>query len=56
MGENDSMTPGAQSEGSRAVLIVEDSQNSAATLEMALSGIPGVSVLLPPPAWKRCES
>lgn len=30
----------------RAVLIVEDSENSAATLEIALLGIPGVSVLL----------
>jgi CheY-like chemotaxis protein len=31
---------------SRAVLIVEDSENSAATLEIAFLGIPGVSVLL----------
>ncbi len=29
----------------RAVLIVEDSENAAATLEIALSAIPGVSVL-----------
>ena len=29
-----------------AILIVEDSENSAATLEIALLGIPGVSVLL----------
>ena len=29
-----------------AVLIVEDSENSAATLEIALLGIPGLSVLL----------
>lgn len=28
-----------------SVLIVEDSENSAATLEIAFSGIPGVSVL-----------
>ena len=33
-------------ECARAVLIVEDSENSAATLEIALMGIPGVSVLL----------
>jgi CheY-like chemotaxis protein len=46
MGENDRMTPGAHTDGTRAVLIVEDSENSAATIEMALSGIPGVSVLL----------
>jgi len=32
--------------GARAVLIVEDSENSAATLEIALLTIPGVSVLL----------
>jgi CheY-like chemotaxis protein len=30
----------------RAVLIVEDSENTAATLEIALLGIPGVSVLM----------
>jgi two-component system chemotaxis response regulator CheY len=46
MGENVRMTPGAHDEVSRAVLIVEDSANSAATIEMALSEIPGVSVLL----------
>jgi len=34
----------------RAVLIVEDSENSAATLEIALLGIPGLSVLLAPSA------
>jgi len=32
--------------GSRSVLIVEDSENSAATLEIALLGIPGLSVWL----------
>ena len=31
-------------EGDSAVLIVEDSENSAATLEIAFLGIPGVSV------------
>jgi CheY-like chemotaxis protein len=30
----------------RAVLIVEDSENSAATLEVALTGIPGVAVVM----------
>jgi CheY-like chemotaxis protein len=35
----------ASGEGARAVLIVEDSENSAATLEIAFLGIPGVSVL-----------
>jgi CheY-like chemotaxis protein len=35
-----------EGDSSRAVLIVEDSENSAATLEIAFLGIPGVSVLL----------
>jgi CheY-like chemotaxis protein len=46
MGENDKMTPPATEAATRSVLIVEDSENSAATMEMALLGIPGVSVLL----------
>jgi CheY-like chemotaxis protein len=33
-----------------AVLIVEDSENSAAMLEMAFMGIPGLSVLMAPSA------
>jgi len=33
-------------DGPLAVLIVEDSENSAATLEIALLGIPGLTVLL----------
>lgn len=37
-------------DGARAVLIVEDSENSAATLEIALLSIPGISVLLAPSA------
>ena len=32
--------------GTRSVLIVEDSENSAATLEIALLGIPGLNVLM----------
>jgi len=48
MGENVSMTPGARDEVARAVLIVEDSENSASTIELALSDIPGVTVLLAP--------
>jgi len=36
----------------RAVLIVEDSENSAATLEIALLGIPGLSVLLASSAFE----
>ena len=46
MGENDKMLPPMTQAATRSVLIVEDSENSAATLEMALLGIPGVSVLL----------
>ena len=34
------------------VLIVEDSENSAAMLEIAFLGIPGVSVLLAPSAME----
>jgi CheY-like chemotaxis protein len=37
-------------EGERAVLIVEDSENSATTLEIAFLGIPDLSVLLAPSA------
>ena len=40
----------------RAVLIVEDSENSAATLEIAFLGIPGLSVLLASSASRRCAS
>ena len=36
--------------GMPAVLIVEDSENSAATLEIAFLGIPGLSVLMAPSA------
>jgi two-component system chemotaxis response regulator CheY len=46
MGENDKMTPQVTEAATRSVLVVEDSENSAATMEMALLGIPGVSVLL----------
>jgi two-component system chemotaxis response regulator CheY len=46
MGENDKMTPQVPQAATRSVLVVEDSENSAATMEMALLGIPGVSVLL----------
>jgi CheY-like chemotaxis protein len=48
MGENIGMHPEGQCvpRDPGAVLIVEDSENSAAMLEIALLGIPGVSVLL----------
>jgi two-component system chemotaxis response regulator CheY len=46
MGENDKVPPPITEAATRSVLIVEDSENSAATMEMALLGIPGVSVLL----------
>jgi len=49
MGENKQMTPQATTQaGTRSVLIVEDYENSAATMEMALLGMPGISVLLAP--------
>ena len=44
MGDNSRMS---------AVLIVEDSENSAAMLEIAFLGIPGVSVLMAPSAIAR---
>ena len=51
MGDNIGMPPEGESVPQeygdpRAVLIVEDSENSAATLEIAFLGIPGLSVLL----------
>ena len=48
MADNDKMSPQVQPELVRSVLIVEDSDNSAATMEMALLGIPGLSVLRAP--------
>jgi CheY-like chemotaxis protein len=48
MAENEKMSPQAQPVPVRHVLIVEDSENSAATMEMALLGIPGVAVLRAP--------
>jgi CheY-like chemotaxis protein len=38
--------PNAPDNEPRAVLIVEDSENSAAMLEIALLGIPGIAVIL----------
>ncbi len=46
MDHNDEMTLPVQLEPTRQILIVEDSENSAATMEMALLGMPGVSLLL----------
>lgn len=48
MADNEKMSPQVQPEFVRNVLIVEDSENSAATMEMALLGIPGLSVLRAP--------
>jgi CheY-like chemotaxis protein len=36
--------PSGETTGTRSILIVEDSENAAATLEIALLGIPGVTV------------
>ena len=43
MAENEKMTPAAGLV--RNILIVEDSENNAATMELALLGIPGLTVL-----------
>src|SRR5215831_4379978 len=48
MAENKDMTPQLESAAARSVLIVEDSENSAATMELALLGIPGLEVLRAP--------
>ena len=48
MAENEKVSPQVQPEHIRNVLIVEDSDNSAATMEMALLGIPGLSILRAP--------
>jgi CheY-like chemotaxis protein len=48
MAENEAMSPPAHSDPACSVLIVEDSENSAATMELALLGIPGLSVLRAP--------
>jgi len=48
MAENERMTAQVQPEFVRNILIVEDSENSAATIEIALLGIPGLSVLRAP--------
>jgi len=45
MPENEKMSPPVPA---RAVLLVEDSENCAATVEMALQEIPGLSVLRAP--------
>jgi CheY-like chemotaxis protein len=39
-----------ENSGMPAVLIVEDSENNAATLEIAFQGIPGLSILTAPSA------
>ncbi len=48
MAENEKMITQAQPDTARTILIVEDSDNSAATMEMALLDIPGLSVLRAP--------
>lgn len=46
MGENDEMTHPVVLKSPRSILVVEDSAHSAATIEMALLDLPGISVLL----------
>ena len=48
MADNDKMTPQMPLDPPCHVLIVEDSENNAATMELALLGIPGLSVLRAP--------
>ena len=48
MAENDRMSCQSPAEPAHHILIVEDSENSAATMEMTLSDIPGTSVLRAP--------
>ena len=48
MAENDKMSCQSPAEPAHHILIVEDSENSAATMEMTLSDIPGTSVLRAP--------
>jgi CheY-like chemotaxis protein len=50
MGENSGMPLEGGNGCPRGVLIVEDSENSAAMLEIAFSEIPGVSLLMAPSA------
>jgi CheY-like chemotaxis protein len=47
---NGMVSEGDRSSGGRSVLVVEDSENSAAMLEIALSGIPEVTILVAPSA------
>ena len=44
------VSEGDHPSGVRSVLVVEDSENSAAMLEIALSGIPEVTILVAPSA------
>jgi CheY-like chemotaxis protein len=48
MAENKDMSAQLETAPARNVLIVEDSENSAATMELALFGIPGLQVLRAP--------
>lgn len=43
---NEMLSEGDHSSSGRSVLVVEDSENSAAMLEIALSGIPEVSIVV----------
>ncbi len=48
MAENEKMTSLARTQRLRTILLVEDSENCAATMELALLTIPGVSILRAP--------
>lgn len=55
MAENKRMMLGGDAEPARFVLLVEDSENCAATMELALSGIPGLSMVRTPSAVEALE-
>ena len=48
MGENEKMSVPSEPAAGCNILIVEDSENNASTMEMALLGIPGLAVLRAP--------
>lgn len=48
MGENERMTASSHPAPACNILIVEDSENNATAMEMALLGIPGLSVMRAP--------
>jgi two-component system chemotaxis response regulator CheY len=59
MGDNEQMSVEKDAGNGAAVLVVEDSENSACTLEIAFAGIAGISVLVAPnalEAWRLLKN